>query len=645
MPNNRSTRTNIPQVSVLVSLNWHHDNLKNCLDSIFSDKDIELEIIIYACKPSDAHASLGYDTVTDSRITFLNAESPDLIPSISRPGLNKARGQYIIFADSSDTFAPGALTALYRSAVEYGLQIVSGNVVSETETEFLHTYIPKDDVNRMRTGADHLLSRLRSDTYLPILYGHLIDRQWLLDIQSAFVHPTAIPDGSWMLQVLCMAERVMQKDMDVYHYLKPKKVPIRNVNEDGPQHAAELLKTANTILTFTEIHLPANKLKSLKSWLYAYAFRTYASAFRIITAIRTHGAFELPAHRMHTIKTVLAELEPKAAERCQRDYNNATIWENEYLTWHDNSCDPVIAAMSEEELLGKRIILVYNSPAWQDYSNTLQCLPPGYVLTLDQRYMERAFAVVFHIPVLREHLYSDLEKPEGQFWISWNMEPESKVPLLENETFRSFFDLRMDYHPEADVVCPYYAGFKPDVATPVDPLGKKNRVCMLISSGVNQSRREEYLAELMKYTRIDSYGRLFHNTDMGGEDQGWDSKVALYSQYKFVIAFENSVLEDYVTEKLYDPLLAGTVPIYLGAPNVEEYLPGDDCVVRADRFDSPKELAQYLERCYTDDEEYLKHYRWRGLSWREDFVRKVEVQDDSPFVRLCRLLDEKHPRT
>lgn len=37
------------------------------------------------------------------------------------------------------------------------------------------------------------------------------------------------------------------------------------------------------------------------------------------------------------------------------------------------------------------------------------------------------------------------------------------------------------------------------------------------------------------------------------------------------MAFENVIAMDYVTEKFYDPLIAGSVLVYLGAPNIADF--------------------------------------------------------------------------
>lgn len=45
--------------------------------------------------------------------------------------------------------------------------------------------------------------------------------------------------------------------------------------------------------------------------------------------------------------------------------------------------------------------------------------------------------------------------------------------------------------------------------------------------------------------------------------------IELVSKYKFAIAMENGVCNDYITEKLWRPLAVGTVPITYGTPNLQ----------------------------------------------------------------------------
>jgi len=56
-----------------------------------------------------------------------------------------------------------------------------------------------------------------------------------------------------------------------------------------------------------------------------------------------------------------------------------------------------------------------------------------------------------------------------------------------------------------------------------------------------------------------------------------DKDVAL-ADYRFHIALENSVHDNYWTEKLADPFLRGCFPIYSGCPNLDDYFPSDSYV-------------------------------------------------------------------
>jgi hypothetical protein len=160
---------------------------------------------------------------------------------------------------------------------------------------------------------------------------------------------------------------------------------------------------------------------------------------------------------------------------------------------------------------------------------------------------------------------------------------------------------------------------------------------MVISSDINKSLRQDYLKELMHYINIDSYGRLFNNKKLEN-DTGGDAKLKLYATYKFVIAFENSCTEDYVTEKFYDPILAGAVPVYLGAPNINEFAPAMGSFIDTRDFESPKELASFLITACKDEALYRTFFEWKEKAYLPSFEQKMKAVAVHPFVRLCSII-------
>jgi hypothetical protein len=58
------------------------------------------------------------------------------------------------------------------------------------------------------------------------------------------------------------------------------------------------------------------------------------------------------------------------------------------------------------------------------------------------------------------------------------------------------------------------------------------------------------------------------------------SKFEVFQRYDFCLCFENMAMSGYITEKLFDCLYAGTIPLYLGAPDILSYVPKEvfiDC--------------------------------------------------------------------
>lgn len=88
----------------------------------------------------------------------------------------------------------------------------------------------------------------------------------------------------------------------------------------------------------------------------------------------------------------------------------------------------------------------------------------------------------------------------------------------------------------------------------------KPKFCNFIYSNP-MSFRAEVFHRLDRRRRVDSLGGVANNA--GGRVA---DKMAALANYQFTLAFENCRSPGYVTEKLLEPLAAGSIPIYWGAP-------------------------------------------------------------------------------
>ncbi len=82
----------------------------------------------------------------------------------------------------------------------------------------------------------------------------------------------------------------------------------------------------------------------------------------------------------------------------------------------------------------------------------------------------------------------------------------------------------------------------------------------------------------------------------------------LASQYKFYISFENSLCDEYVTEKLTRALESNLVPIVMGGVDYKRIAPPNS-FINVDDFPTVKALADYLR--YLDRNEV----KWLSLPY------------------------------
>ena len=174
------------------------------------------------------------------------------------------------------------------------------------------------------------------------------------------------------------------------------------------------------------------------------------------------------------------------------------------------------------------------------------------------------------------HIYKYTEESPNNNWGIATAEGISLFNLTSTPSCSSSYPLVTQYLKDVQSLLH-------PLKTPIEKKSKddKGLVMYLQFDCGPPSDRDSYVKELMKHVKVDSYGQCLHNRDLPENLRdpaaGIDTMELLdiISQYKFALAIENAICTDYITEKFWRPLYAGTVPIVKGSPKVKEWAPSN----------------------------------------------------------------------
>jgi len=113
-------------------------------------------------------------------------------------------------------------------------------------------------------------------------------------------------------------------------------------------------------------------------------------------------------------------------------------------------------------------------------------------------------------------------------------------------------------------------------------------------------KRRRLLGTLARSGDVDIYGRGWENDpnpDIRKAHRGPigpDEKKAVLATYRYALCFENAAFPGYTTEKIFDAFTAGSVPIYLGDPNIATLVPKDAFIDYRD-YANAESLSTYLK--------------------------------------------------
>ncbi|XP_042210045.1 alpha-(1,3)-fucosyltransferase C-like [Homarus americanus] len=135
---------------------------------------------------------------------------------------------------------------------------------------------------------------------------------------------------------------------------------------------------------------------------------------------------------------------------------------------------------------------------------------------------------------------------------------------------------------------------------------KTKLAAWFVSNCHSSSGRESLARTLQNYFPLDIYGKCgVLECPRVHQNQCY---TMLQKDYKFYMAFENSLCRDYITEKFFGVLEYYVVPVVWGSGNYTTQAPPHS-FIDASRFPSVYDLAQYLLYLHHNDTAYMEYFK------------------------------------
>ena len=157
-----------------------------------------------------------------------------------------------------------------------------------------------------------------------------------------------------------------------------------------------------------------------------------------------------------------------------------------------------------------------------------------------------------------------------------------------------------------------------------NPLRTKFCAAVISNYKTTNGFRIKFINKLNKYKKVDMGGSFMNN--VGGPVE---NKIKFLSSYKFSIAMENSEGDGYISEKIIDSFISGTIPIYYGDYNLDEYInPKSYILIKNEK--NIKKKIKYIKELDNDDEKYFNILKERVLI--NENIGKIVSEERQKFL-------------
>ncbi|XP_059351261.1 alpha-(1,3)-fucosyltransferase C-like [Daphnia carinata] len=271
--------------------------------------------------------------------------------------------------------------------------------------------------------------------------------------------------------------------------------------------------------------------------------------------------------------------------------------------------------------------------------------------------LEEYDAILIHVIRLNEtHLPTFTRRKHQRFVFLTQESPDSMTDKCVNvTTLGNVFNWTMSYKGNSDIPMLYGRIFPKSTAprnveeaqqrirethTDENYAANKTRlVAWMVSHCETPGHRERYVSQLRKYIPVHIYGDCGHfkcaQSNMYPSTSSPDCYSMLESKYKFYLSFENSICNDYVTEKFFETMNRRLIPIVYGGANYSQIAPVHSYINALEY--TPEELANYLKILDANDTLYNEFFWWKD---HYDVESHITQMTRHSFCGLCKKLHQ-----
>ena len=144
--------------------------------------------------------------------------------------------------------------------------------------------------------------------------------------------------------------------------------------------------------------------------------------------------------------------------------------------------------------------------------------------------------------------------------------------------------------------------------------------CCMVASNSADGLRDDMFNAVSPIAHVDSAGKYLHNDD-SLVTKFADNKQEYLKNYYFNICPENTSAYGYTTEKLFEAILCGCIPIYWGAEFADKAVINEDAVIRWLREDNGESAIRQIKELYANQkllEDFL--YQPRLQPTAEEYI-------------------------